>query len=124
MGFPFTAHNPSSLPTSLQGSNIGWLGISLSGDSRDVNCNRKSSQHQAHSCRVIFIEKSHSIGLKTYFFMHLQLQTTTIHENYGYLQAPILCSPMPSQNLHVKTTLFSHTNFLSPMQVDSHTLQC
>jgi hypothetical protein len=44
---------PQALPTSLQGSNIGWLGISLAGDSRDVNCNRKISQQQAHYCRVI-----------------------------------------------------------------------
>jgi hypothetical protein len=90
MGSPFTTHSPSGLPTSLQGSNTGWLGISLVGDSRDVSCNRKNSQQQAHCCRVISHTKSHSTGLTTYFFMHLQLQTTTTHAHYGFLQAPTL----------------------------------
>jgi hypothetical protein len=52
-GIPFSAHSPSGLPTSLQGSNIGWLGISLVGDSRDYNCNRKTLNNNSLSLGVI-----------------------------------------------------------------------
>jgi hypothetical protein len=48
MRSPFISHSPLGLPTSLQGSSIAWIGISLVEYSKDVSYNRKISQQQTH----------------------------------------------------------------------------
>jgi hypothetical protein len=51
------------------------------------------------------------MGLKNYFFMHLQLQQVSHNTDYGFLQASILHTLLLSQKLHVKTSYNTHLNF-------------
>jgi hypothetical protein len=114
MGSPFTAHSPSSIATSLQGSNTSWLGISLTGDSKDIDCNRKSSQQQAHLLLDKLLHKI-SLYMPNNLLLHEFIApTATTHAHYGFLQAPSLCIPLLSQKVHVKYySLFPYKIFFS-----------
>ena len=47
MGSPFTEHNPSGLPTSLDEFSIGWQGISIVGDSKDASFHMKNNNNSS-----------------------------------------------------------------------------
>jgi hypothetical protein len=61
---------------------------------------------------------------KVKFLMKLQLQQSILHAHYGCLQYPSLRTLFLSFSKALKISFSPHSNFLLPMQVDSHVSQC
>jgi hypothetical protein len=65
-------------------------------------------------------KNSLSIGLITCFFMQQELQQASHNTYYGFLQAPMLSTPLLLQKLHAKIATMAIQISLLPMRVDSH----
>jgi hypothetical protein len=69
---------------------------------------RKLTKQPIVQGKISHTKISLSTGLTTHFFMQQELQQASHNTYYGFLQAPMLSTPLLLQKLHAKTTHNGH----------------